>query len=46
MGRDYFVHVKNMVLGKRQNYFDSGNVGPFLEFEISMETSMQGDSGF
>ena len=44
--QDYFMHMKNIFLGKLQNFHNSGDIGPFVKFEVSIETSVQGHSGF
>ena len=42
----YFIHLKNTVFGKWHNSHNSGIIGLSLEIEVSMATSLQGDSGF
>ena len=44
--RHYLMHMKNIVLGKWQYINNSANIGPYLEFDLSMEISVQEDSGF
>ena len=46
MLQDYFMQMKNLVLGKKNNFHNSGIIDFYLEFEVSMEMSMQGHSGF
>ena len=41
-----FYAYEKYNFGKSQNIHNSANIGPFLEFEVSMETSVQEDSGF
>ena len=35
--RNYFMHIKNIVLGKLQYSHISCSIGQFLEFEVCME---------
>ena len=41
-----FYACEKYGFGKLQNSHISGNIGQFLEYEVSMETSVQWHSGF
>ena len=44
--QDYFMHMKNSILGIGKNVHNFGNFGMFLEFEVPVETFLWEHYGF
>ena len=40
------MRMKNIILGKLQNIHNLANIGPFLEFDVYIETYVQEESRF